>query len=329
MLIPYVLQKDKLQPVSEQQFSELADQVLWVDLINPSEHEEALVEMLLGIEIPTRDEMHEIELSSRLYQKDGILYTTATVMTKAETPEPECHAISFVLSRKCVVTVRYCEPMAFKVFAEWGLRGGCAPSCQSNAILSGLMEAIVDRMADVLESIGHEIDDISRKIFRPNITDKNKRAETKPNFEEMLRQIAIAGDHVSKARESLVSITRLLGFVSSTVYFKPNSDEVQPIQTMLRDIPALNDHASFLSNKVNFLLDATLGMVGIEQNSIIKFFSVAAVVFLPPTLVASIYGMNFQHMPELDWKLGYPLAIGLMIMSAVIPYRLFKRKGWL
>lgn len=285
--------------------------------------------MLLGIQIPTRDEMHEIELSSRLYQKSGTLYVTATVMTKAETPEPESHAISFVLSRKCLVTVRYCEPMAFKVFAEWGQRGGCTPHCQSNAMLTGLMEAIVDRMADILESIGHHVDDIARKIFRPNITDKNKRTETKPNYEEMLRQIAISGDHISKARESLVSITRLLGFVSNTAYFKPETEEFSRVQTMLKDIPALNDHASYLSNKVNFLLDATLGMVGIEQNSIIKFFSVAAVVFLPPTLVASIYGMNFHYMPELQWQLGYPMAILLMVLSGYIPYRLFKRKGWL
>jgi magnesium transporter len=326
MLKFYINEDFQLKQVSSEEVKSCLPQLVWADLFNATLEEEKFVEELLSTEIPTREEMHEIELSSRLYQKHGSLYATATIVTNADTPEPETHALTFVLTSSCLVTVRYVDPAPFRTFL---LRAEKSQnlSYQGNVILTDLLEAIIDRMADILEIAGHSIDSTTRKIFNPSV--KSGKPKEKADFEEVLQQIGIIGDLVSKTRESLVSVTRLLSYISQTSYFKSSSDEYHRVQTQLRDIPALSDHASFLSNKVNFLLDATLGMISIEQNAIIKIFSVAAVVFLPPTLIASIYGMNFEVMPELKFSFGYPMAIVMMMLSSYLPYKLFKRKGWL
>jgi magnesium transporter len=255
--------------------------------------------------------MQEIELSSRLYQENGALFMTATLVTKVDTQQPESHAVTFILTDRCLVTIRYIDPQPFRVFSYRSER-----------------QSIVDRIADVLEKVGHNIDNLIQSIFRHNNPHLAPNAE-KPDFQEILQHIATNGDVVSKTRESMVSILRLITFLNQAMTAHASSDVLIRINTVNKDLTALGDHASFLSNKVNFLLDATLGMIGIEQNNIIKIFSVAAVVFLPPTLIASIYGMNFHTMPELDWPFGYPLAVVLMVLSAYLPYRFFKGKGWL
>ncbi|MCD6034583.1 MAG: Magnesium/cobalt transport protein [Rickettsiales bacterium] len=328
MLTFYVLQNEVITPIPRENVKACISQLIWVDLLCPTHEEEVFVENLLPTSIPTRDEMVEIELSNRLYKKNGAVYATATMVTKADTPEPETHAITFVLSGEHLITVRYSDPQSFRTFLGRSsiIR---AETYHGNTVLAGLMEAIIDRIADILENVGHHLDDMTKKIFRPHLEDAKARSKKKPQLEEMLRQAGIKGDLVSKIRESLVSINRLLGFISQTSYFNAGSEEHNRLQTAMKDIQALNDHASFISNKVNFLLDATLGMISIEQNGIIKIFSVAAVVFLPPTLVASIYGMNFDAIPELHWHFGYPFAIGTMILSALLPYKFFRWKGWL
>jgi magnesium transporter len=154
-------------------------------------------------------------------------------------------------------------------------------------------------------------------------------ARQKTDFEEVLRTIGLAEGLTSRARESLVSLTRLLSFLSRPSEGKPNKPFSRALKTLSRDVLALSDHSSFLANNITFMLNATLGMVNIEQTDIIKIFSVASVVFLPPTLIASIYGMNYQYMPELNWAFGYPLSIMLMVISGVLPYLYFKRRGWL
>lgn len=328
MLKIYIAHNQTLEPISIEDAKNCIPKLVWVDLLNPTENEEHLIESMLATSIPTRDEMHEIELSSRLYQENNAVYATATILTRADTPEPETHAITFVLSGQCLITVRYSEPQSFKVFLARSSQVS-AENYHGNTALAGLMEAIVDRIADILENVGHSIDEMTKKIFRPHLQGTDARAKEKPELDEMLRQVGIRGDLISKAQESMISLNRLLGFISQTSYFKTGSEEHCRVQSILKDIQALGDHASFLSNKVTFILDAILGMISIEQNAIIKIFSVAAVVFLPPTLVASIYGMNFDIMPELKLQFGYPLAIVLMILSAYLPYKFFCRKGWL
>jgi magnesium transporter len=302
----------------------LPAEAVWIDLVSPIPDEERQVEALLGVEVPTREEMQEIEVSSRLYEEDGALYMTAPVIAKADTEHPEASAVSFILAGSRLVTVRYTEPQPFALFSARCQRAP-ATYTRGDAVLAGLLDALIDRIADVLEHIGLEVDDISHEVFEHSA--KPRRGG---DFQDILRRLGRRGDLTSKVRESLVGVGRVLMFLTQAGMAQKIGKELRNrLRTMSRDVRSLTDHASFLSSKINFLLDATLGMINIEQNAIIKIFSVVAVVFLPPTLIASIYGMNFHHLPELDWTLGYPLALLLMLASAITPYLYFKRRGWL
>jgi len=233
--------------------------------------------------------------------------------------------VSFVLAGERLVTVRYEEPRAFQIFPQRAQKIALGIS-NGESILVALLEAVIDRLADILERAGNEIDTISQDIFAHHVEKPVKGRD----FQAVLKQIARQNDLSSNIQESLVSLQRLFGFLGqTTTQNKSDKDIRSRVKTLTRDAVSLADYASFLSAKITFLLDATLGMINIEQNAIIKIFSVAAVVFLPPTLIASIYGMNFKHMPELDWTFGYPLALLMMIASAILPYLYFKRRGWL
>ena len=298
---------------------------LWVDLISPSAEEVIRVQEFLSIEIPTRAEMQEIEASSRLYQENGTYFMTATAVTSPEHDSLESSAITFILSEAYLVTVRYMNPKPFDSFAARIQKPGNSFS-SSTDLMIGLLEAIIDRMADILEMHSAEVERISRAVFSAN----GHRETQQINLQETIKDIGIEGNHVSILRESLVSVSRMAIYLNQAVAQHPQVAAIrETLKEISRDLASLADHASFMSSKVNFILDATLGMINIEQNKIIKLFSVAAVVFLPPTLIASIYGMNFEVIPELSWPYGYPLAILLMVVSAILPYAYFKRKGWL
>ncbi len=298
------------------------DGALWLDLVNPGREEEAAVERLLGLDIPTREEMNEIEISSRLYLENGGAFMTAILPAHTDGDDPEMEPVSFVLTSDRLVTVRYHEPRAFVSFPPRAERTALEVA-NAESVLVALLEAVVDRLADILERAARDIDAISRRIFRPS-------GDATRDNQKTLEEIGRKGDLTSNIRDSLLTLERLAGFLGQVTVQRKSSKEIRErVKTLSRDIRSLLDHAGFLAQKVTFLLDATLGMINIEQNAIIKIFSVAAVIFLPPTLIASIYGMNFEHMPELDWLLGYPFAIGLMIVSAILPYAYFKRRGWL
>lgn len=272
--------------------------------------------------------MQEIEQSSRLYQESGAQYMTAMVLSGEETTQPQATAITFIVSGERLVTVRHTDPRPFQVFALRSQRPDSGYT-HSEAVLIGLLEAIIDRTADIQERIGQEVDTITQEIF------EHPTARPRPpnrDIQSLLHRIGRQGAQTTKVQESLVSLARLITYLATqqqTGKPKATKDTRTRLKTMHRDIVSLTDHIAYLSGKIAFLLDATLGMINIEQNAIIKIFSVVAVVFLPPTLIASLYGMNFHHMPELDWHYGYPLAVLLMVLSAVLPYRLFKRWGWL
>lgn len=299
--------------------------VLWLDLVSPTAAELQWVEQVLSIEMPSREEMREIETSSRLYEDRGALFMTMPMLLNADTEYPDTTSVTFVLAGHRLVTLRYAEPKPFRLYAAQALRHEGACSSGEHAFM-GLIEAIVDRLADVLEQVSADLDLVSREVFVQDSRDAQRQAR---DFRRILARLGRNGDLIARVRESLVGMGRLLAFVQ--VAFKAKDKKVMQgrIKTASRDVLSLSDQASFLSNKVTFALDATLGMVQIEQNAIIKIFSVAAVVFLPPTLVASIYGMNFEYMPELSWLLGYPMALGLMVLSAILPYLYFKSRGWL
>src|SRR5690348_9310566 len=306
----------------------LPEDAVWVDLVRPTREEELFVERALHVSLPTREEMQEIEPSNRLYQEDGGLFMTVNMLAKADSPLPESTAITFVLLRQRLVTIRYEEPKAFRTFAghverhrELGVSGA--------SLLVGLLEAIVDRTADILERIGVDIDALSRSIFIGNGSGSGGAPGSPRDFTDALTRMGRHHDLTSKARESLVSLSRLLSFLTLPADVRNDEELREHVRGLVRDAASLTDHATFISGNISFLLNATLGLVNVEQNAIIKIFSVAAVVFLPPTLVASIYGMNFKEIPELGWHLGYVWALLLMVLSAVLPYLYFKRRGWL
>ncbi|WP_439543399.1 magnesium/cobalt transporter CorA [Hyphomicrobium sp.] len=303
--------------------------LVWLDLFNPTPEEDRYVEQLLGIDLPTLEEMQEIEVSARLYQVNGAEFMTLTAITQLDSEDPTTTPITFVLKGSTVLTVRYAETKAFANFINRAQKPNTVPCANGEQVMMSLIESICDRLADALERVGVNIDAISRAVFRRK--SKRKVSRTTQELQQVIEKIGQDGDLLTKVRESLVSINRVLTYHTSADQTDKQltKDARARSKVLYRDVSALADQATFLSNKVNFLLDATLGLINLQQNQIIKIFSVAAVVFLPPTLVASIYGMNFDYMPELKWAFGYPGALVLMVLSAVGPYLYFKQRGWL
>jgi magnesium transporter len=302
----------------------ITDETVWIDLLNPAPEEEQKIERALKLDVPTREEQQEIEASSRLYQENGALFMTAAVLYQGDQPEPNTTPITFILVGNRLVTLRYAQPRAFALFLARAKRETNLTSGMN--VFISLIETIIDRMADIVERIQAEVDLLSKSIFEM----KGGRASRQRRFDVLIKSIGREGELTSRARESTHSMGRLLTFLTHAANERKADKLLKArIRTASRDVQSLTDHVSFLANKIVFLLDATLGMVNIQQNDIIKIFSVVAVVFLPPTLIASVYGMNFDFMPELHWAFGYPFALGLMVASAVLPYLFFKRKGWL
>ncbi len=305
---------------------------LWIDLLNPLPDEVAAVERALDLHLPTRSQAQEIEVSSRLYMQTNAVFMTATVLVGARTEHLETATVTFVYQRARLVTLRFAEPMSFAIFI---------PKFQQNPesyptagkVLMGLLDEIVDRLADTMEAVSAEMALVSQTVFRgagadgPRFTRGERYARV--NYTAVLNQIGLNGERISSVRESLVTLGRVLGFIVEISAGRTDAPLDEHWRTLRRDVTALTDHATFLSDKVAFALDATLGRINNEQNMIIKLFSVLSVVLLPPTLIASVYGMNFEFMPELTWRYGYPYALALMAFSAVMPYIFFKRKGWL
>jgi len=311
--------------------AELARRAVWIDLLRPTRPEELAVEQALEIEIPTREEMQQLEVSRRLYAENGLLFMTATILTGADSSRPESSGITFLLARDRLVTVRYTEPRAFQAFLAHR-RAHLADHSAPVTIFEGLVDAISERLADILEATGSMVEDLSQEIFRDEggAAGTTGRLPAQRNYNAVLLKLGRASDLVARSRESLVSLGRVLAFFRESRTDDPAArGAAEHFGTVAGDFSALADYATFLSGKTSFLLDATLGMISNEQNAIIKLVSVAALVFGPPTLIASIYGMNFEHMPELRWQYAYPLALLAMLLSAILPYAYFKRRGWL
>ena len=303
----------------------IPDGAVWFDLVNPAAAEDEQIETALGIAVPTREEMQEIEVSSRLYIENGARYMTATLMCQSDTASPKTTAVTFILTNHKLVTVRYDEPKPFTLIAN-KLARQSSPAVSGETIMMDLLDAVIDRAADILERAGADIDRISHDIFLP----EGRRANRSRTYQYIFKRIGRKGDLTSKVRESLVSIGRVVAFLQNEAEgLAWSNDRRSQLKSMQRDVQSLSDHVTYLSGKVTFLLDAMIGVMSVEQNNIIKIFSVAAVVLMPPTLIASIYGMNFKHMPELDWHFGYPLALVVMLVAAILPYLFFKWKRWL
>ncbi len=321
MIAAYASEGGRLRPVGDS----LADlsAVIWIDLLNPSAEEETLLEAQLGVDIPTREEMERFEVSGRLYREEDAVVMTVTLPARTDSDDLLMAPVAFVIAGGKLVTVRYHEPRVFKTFPQRATATnlGCATA---EMLVVALLEATVDRSTDILERAEEEVDAISRAIFRSD------QPSTSRDLKGTLQLIGRKGDLCSNIQVGLLSLQRLAGFFSQVLADRGNSKELRGrVRTLEHYLESLSDHAGFVSQKVTFLLDASLGMIDIEQSNIIKIFSIAAGVFLPPTLIASIYGMNFDVMPELHWTFGSPLAGVLMLASMLVPFWYFKRRGWL
>ena len=298
---------------------------IWIDVDNPSDEDLAFVQKQLGVELPSKNEVWKNHILNRLYMRNNVAYMTAAIITKVGTPYPEGSAITFVLTQNALLTIRQISPTSFKEFAV-RIQNPQENFPTAAHVLEGLLEEMIDRVAHNIEVVEEMLDQVSHRIFGTEALD-DKPDNPSELMKAVLKSMGVCADLNSKINESLHSINRLLHF------FKQSVPEAQllgkDIDILIADTLVLSKQTDFSAEKIAFQLDATLGMINVEQNVIIKMFSVVAVFFMPPTLVASLYGMNFKYMPELEWVNGYPLAVGLMVMCAVIPFLYFRKKGWL
>ena len=325
MISSFLLDDTGLHRSADAPGAALPSDTLWIDLLEPSADEEQRVESQFGIDVPTREEMREIETSNRLYEEAGVLYMTATVVTRIDTDRPESSQVTFILTRDTLITNRYTDPLPFRRYIAYAARH--AAQCTSAiAVLAGLLEALVNRIADVLERVGGDMDTLSSEVFTAPAPGMRRRTR---DYRAILERVGRAGDLNSKAREALSSLSRLLVFLQQAEHPQMNTEMRQRLRTLSRDVSQMSDHAGFIASKVQFQLDATLGMINIDQNNILKIFSVATVVLLPPSVIGAIFGMNFDLIPAASQPWGFWGAIGLMVVSAVVPWWAFKRLGWL
>lgn len=318
MITTYAIENNILLP-----HGPALDGAVWIDLYAPSLDEETAVEATTRCDIPTEEEMREIEVSSRLYSFEHATYMTALLPANADSGDPVMGPVSFVLTATHLVTIRYHDP---RVFTSFPPRAQATKLDMAGplSVLLALLEAVIDRQADILERATAEIDTQSRTLFK---LAKDRKHQ---DYQYVLERVGQMGNLNSNIRDSLLTLDRLAGYLAQVLTRHSAAPDLHDrAKTLANDVKSLTDHANFVASKITFLLDATLGMINIEQTNISKIFSVVAVIFLPATLIASIFGMNFAVMPGLDWAHGFTAAIGAMVALAVLTLAYLKYKGWL
>ena len=305
----------------------IPDGAAWIDMEEPTKEEEALVERCIGVDVPTQDEMSEIEPSSRLYELNGALYMTVSTLRGVEEHQPTTTPIGFVLADNRLVTVRYATPKPVRAFENHARRDKELVRDGPTALVR-LLDAIIDRLADEIESVSATMEELSHEIFQRTQDERRIPVE---KLTALLTSIGRTQTLLNKIRYSTVSTLRMLSFLSGAhmLHEEEQKDLRHHVESMTTDATSLSEHASYLIDSLTFLLDASLGLISIEQNAAMKLFSWAAIILLPPTLIAGIFGMNFHYMPELDWRYGYPLSLLLMAVTAVGPYLYLKKRGWI
>lgn len=324
MLTAYRLTEKGPKPVAVAEPGGIPEGVAWVDLLTPTRNEELEAEAFFGADLPTREESEEIEFSSRFYVEDRAVFMTATLLTGVEKGEPINSPVTIAVRDGRIVTVRYEEFRAMRQFVS--IAGKPGSRCDSvEAVFNQMIEAIVDRAADVIELIAARVEQLNKEIFSRDRAHKRERP-----LEEVIGDIGTQDDLAAKIRESLQSLERLVRFAALALpgNFDKGANRGR-MKLAGRDIQSLEAHIAFLSSKISFLLDATLGLISVEQNEVIRVLTIVATIFFPPTLIGTVYGMNFHYMPELDWRWSYPISLVVMIASALVPFLYFKRRGWL
>ncbi len=299
---------------------------VWLDLNNPSFDEERRIKQALNIAIPNREEIWRNHITNHMYSEGGVAYMNAAILRKTDGDHPKTSAITFIAAPQCLVTIRYIYPTSFEHFQRRLLNTPHAfPT--ADHVLAGLLEEMVARVAYHSELMDDGLDDLSYRIF-DNHAFENKQGNPSLIMRRILQKLGGLNTLNAKTHESLNSLLRMLNFYRDEL----GADQPQltrRLDVLLHETQTLAAQSNFLSSQIAFQLDASLGMINVEQNLIAKIFAIAAVFFLPPTLISSIYGMNFAHMPELNWVWGYPFAIGLMVAAAAGTLFYLKRKGWL
>ena len=320
MINVFVLQNGRLNqvPIDSREDLEQVEPV-WVDLTDPTDDERAWVKAIYGVTLPGEDEVKDIEASARYYEaENGDLHLRTDFLLEEEDGPSRIVTVAFILARKMLFSVHTDDLPVFRLVR---MRARSRPGSIADYmdVLLDLYATDAEYSADALEGIYQNLEEVSGRVLQEEFTDRDAA--------DALSAIAHEEDLNGRIRRNMMDTRRAVSFLMRGRLL--NSDQFEEARQILRDIESLDGHTSFLFDKINFLMDATVGFININQNKIIKIFSVASVAFLPPTLIASVYGMNFEILPELKWSFGYPWAVGLMLVSAVAPLLYFRRRGWL
>jgi magnesium transporter len=321
MIIAWKADAQGLSKVAEITTQPIPAETIWLDVVDPSPAEKTLVEEALGLELPSFTDMKEIETSSRLYHVGDVTYMTVVHLLNTNSESLSITAIAYILGPHQLITVRHQQSAVFKLFIE---RAGKSGISTPSSAFAAFMEMTTGLLADLLEGVNQDLERASMSIFC------KRTSGIEASLQKVILQIGSCANLSSKVRESLLDKIRVLNFAENEAKTWQDTTVRPRLQVTLRDVQSLSDYVAFMEDKTSFLLDATVGMISIEQNRVIKIFSIVAVIFMPPTLIASIYGMNFKNlMYELDWKYGYPYALGLMLTSALITLWFFRRRKWM
>ena len=320
MINVFVLQNGRLSQVNIDSRTDLEQAApVWVDLTEPNDEERAWVKSIYGVTLPDEDEFSDIEASARYFEaENGDLHLRTDFLFEGDDDSSSTMTVGFILARNILFSVHAEDLPVFRLVR---MRARSRPGSIGDYrdVLLDLYETDAEYSADALEGIYQKLEAVSTSVLKKSLSDQAAA--------EVLNTIAHEEDLNGRIRRNMMDTRRAVSFLMRGRLL--SSEQFEDARQILRDIESLDGHTAFLFDKINFLMDATVGFININQNKIIKIFSVASVAFLPPTLIASIYGMNFKVMPELDWAQGYPYAIVLMIVSAAIPLVYFRRKGWL
>lgn len=307
--------KIKEQSPSEESFDQAVANASWIDAHDPSENERQVLQAFLHTELPESDDVEEIESSARYFTDPTGIHVRSLFLALSEGRHTTA-TVAFILQNQRLITLREGSLADFRLL-RMRIRRGQIEVNSPQELLTTMFEQKVENLADALEDIHRKLEDVSYLVLE----------EMNSDMENAIDQLAKLEDSNGKIRLCLMDTQRSISFLQRHLRNFPERQE--SAREIMRDVDTLMSHTTFLFDKINFLMDSTQGFINIEQNKIIKIFSIAAVMFFPPTLIASIYGMNFQHMPELRLPLGYPGALMLMFLAGIAPYWFFKRKGWL
>lgn len=320
MINVFVLQNGRLNQIPIESRADLENaKPVWVDLTDPNDDERAWVKSIYGVILPGEDEVKDIEASARYYEaENGDLHLRTDFLLEEDEGPARTVTVAFILAKNMLFSVHTDDLPIFRLVR---LRARSRPGSIGDYkdVLLDLYATDAEYSADALEGIYQGLEGVSRRVLQKELTDQDAA--------EVLSAIAAEEDLNGRIRRNMMDTRRAVSFLMRGRLL--NTDQFEEARQILRDIESLDGHTAFLFDKINFLMDATVGFININQNKIVKIFSVASVAFLPPTLIASIYGMNFKILPELQWDLGYPFALALMVASAIAPFMYFKRRGWL